>query len=465
MTRFEGIAGDGVVWSCCDGGTYTCGLALLRVAACGESTASERASRKHGLAGPGARDGAASSDEVRSSRGTRVSLMLARPTLVLLSTLITPSAGHGALISPPSRNAVDRFLPAFHRGATPADSNSCNCGNNTGCDAGIRASGGGQPCLWFSQGCSIGCSTCTGIGSHANVSLCNATTTPTLPKHAWTMNRWAVEGSVNDTYRHSPWRRPGSAPVVDACGQAGGTEPWHAGPGVAVYANNSFARFGDHGSKVLPPAPSGTVWEVGTSVEVSWGIRFNHGGGYSYRLCPASEPLTEACFAKLPLDFNKAKGQSLMFNNGTRLPIKGTYVDSKAWGSKGVWAMNPIPRIDFDASSSGQPSGWHGCKLDKKGDPVGKGCIQFSPPCPWDDGWYAQPGGKAHNIDVEGACSGDWTGGVIVDEVLIPKDLPVGEYVLGWRWDCEESTQVWSNCADVTIVAPRRGDSGLVEAA
>ena len=54
-------------------------------------------------------------------------------------------------------------------------------------------------------------------------------------------------------------------------------------------------------------------------------------------------------------------------------------------------------------------------------------------------------------MDVEGACSGDWTGGVIVDEVLIPADLPAGDYVLGWRWDCEESSQVWSNCADVTI--------------
>ena len=96
-----------------------------------------------------------------------------------------------------------------------------------------------------------------------------------------------------------------------------------------------------------------------------------------------------------------------------------------------------------------QPAlGWQSC-----GDVVGKGCIQFEPPCPWDDGWYSQPGATPHNIDVEGACSGDWTGGAILDEVLIPPDLPPGDYVLGWRWDCEESTQVWSNCADVTIVA------------
>ena len=40
----------------------------------------------------------------------------------------------------------------------------------------------------------------------------------------------------------------------------------------------------------------------------------------------------------------------------------------------------------------------------------------------------------------------------IVDRVLIPADLPAGEYVLGWRWDCEESNQIWQSCSDVTIV-------------
>ena len=29
----------------------------------------------------------------------------------------------------------------------------------------------------------------------------------------------------------------------------------------------------------------------------------NHGGGYVYSLCPANEPLTQACFQKLALPF------------------------------------------------------------------------------------------------------------------------------------------------------------------
>merc|ERR1711879_1012842 len=229
---------------------------------------------------------------------------------------------------------------------------------------------------------------------------------------------------------------------------AGGTLRAHAGPGDAVFSDNEFAKMGDLGSKVLKPAPSGTVWKVGTAVEVSWGIRYNHGGGYQYRLCPASEDLTEECFMKTPLEFIRNK-QQLQWKNGTRFAINGTFVDEGTLPAGSTWAMNPIPRIDFNSVGSGQPAGFTGCSFSH-GVVSGLPCRQFDPPCPWDDGWYSQPGRKG-SVDVEGACSGDWTGGVIVDEVLIPSHLAPGEYVLGFRWDCEESSQVWSSCGDVTI--------------
>ena len=44
------------------------------------------------------------------------------------------------------------------------------------------------------------------------------------PEHR-TVNRNATAGSEYDIYKHNPWRAPGSAPVMDACGLAGGT-PW-----------------------------------------------------------------------------------------------------------------------------------------------------------------------------------------------------------------------------------------------
>merc|ERR1711879_462322 len=37
----------------------------------------------------------------------------------------------------------------------------------------------------------------------------------------------------------------------------------------------------------------------------------------------------------------------------------------------------------------------------------------------------------------------------IVDEVQVPSKK--GEYVLSWRWDCEETDQVWNSCADIVI--------------
>ena len=38
-------------------------------------------------------------------------------------------------------------------------------------------------------------------------------------------------------------------------------------------------------------------------------------------------------------------------------------------------------------------------------------------------------------------------------QVMLPASLSGGDYVLGFRWDCEESNQIWQSCSDVTITA------------
>lgn len=40
----------------------------------------------------------------------------------------------------------------------------------------------------------------------------------------------------------------------------------------------------------------------------------------------------------------------------------------------------------------------------------------------------------------------------IVDKIKVPQ-LPEGEYVVSFRWDCEQTPQVWSQCADVVITS------------
>ena len=69
------------------------------------------------------------------------------------------------------------------------------------------------------------------------------------------------------------------------------------------YNTTVYAKQGDLGTAVLKPRPSGTVWTRGATAKARWQNTANHGGGYSYRLCPASEPLTEECFQRHPLKF------------------------------------------------------------------------------------------------------------------------------------------------------------------
>lgn len=375
------------------------------------------------------------------------------PLLILcavLQALLPCATGHGMLISPPPRNSNDRNLPEFKHGKWPLDTDGCNCANSKGgCDAATaREAGGGQACLWFSQGCTIGCDVCDNVTGHTTSPLCkNSTMEPTNNNPATrTVNRFSVAGSSNDTYRYNPWRAPGFAPVTDACGMAGGNP--RSGGGAAVFHDTQYAKQGDLGSRVLQPQPSGTVWTAGATVNVSWGIRYNHGGGYQYRLCPASQPLTEACFQKMPLKF--VGKPSLLWNNGTAKEYDGVYVTEGTSPKGSAWAMNPIPRImTGPGPSSGQPSSAIGCHVGAVGN-----CRAFNPTActehatsPWHK---IEP--VARSTDVEGYCSGDWTGGQLIDQVEIPAGL-TGEFVLGWRWDCEETTQVWASCADISIKA------------
>ena len=39
----------------------------------------------------------------------------------------------------------------------------------------------------------------------------------------------------------------------------------------------------------LPHMPSATVWKAGGVYDVAWRMQANHGGGYSYRLCPLGD--------------------------------------------------------------------------------------------------------------------------------------------------------------------------------
>ena len=295
----------------------------------------------------------------------------------------------------------------------------CGCWGSNG----TSAFAPGQACLWFSQGCTHGCSACDPNATWPwDHSVCGSDAPPLVcdPEHR-TLNRHAPCGSASDWTRHNPWRAPGSAPVYDACGKAGGQDAFAPYAGATYYITTANAKVGDLGSEVLPPRPTGTVWQRGATVKASFTINANHGGGYQWRLCPASEPLSEACFQRHPIPF--AGRQQLQFkHNATAFDITPTYVTEGTRPHGSTWARNPIPIDPTD----------------------------FAPPCDEPDPFAPAPVPFGNVTPTR--CWGNFPSHVqIIDFLEVPRDLPSGEYVVGWRWDGEQSAQIWSACSDVSI--------------
>ena len=157
-----------------------------------------------------------------------------------------------------------------------------------------------------------------------------------------TTNQHTTVGSKEDFYKFNPWRAPGIAPVYDPCGMAGGSTIARFNAG--EYNTTKYAKQGDLGSKVLPPMPSGTVWRRGSLARARWQMSANHGGGYQFRLCPAADTLTEACFQRTPLEFGPAETHVIRFGDRSKdVTINATIV--KKGGGIG-WMKFPFPNYD-----------------------------------------------------------------------------------------------------------------------
>lgn len=157
--------------------------------------------------------------------------------------------------------------------------------------------------------------------------------------------------------------------------------------------------------RTYPPTKR-TVVSAGGVLEVGWALNANHGGGTAVRLCPSDSDLSEACFQRTVLRASRNISwiqQGSDKSSRREIPAVRSSVGTFPAGSE--WTRNPIP--DREDSPISPPLGL-----------IGHG------PFPWN----------------------------IIDEYAIPADLPSGDWALSWRWDCEESPQIWTNCADITIV-------------
>jgi hypothetical protein len=351
-----------------------------------------------------------------------------------LAAFAVGAAGHAMMYEPPSRSTG---------------------GNNVG-----TPNCAGGCCLWFNNGAFIGCPKATGGSLPEN---CPNPAKPTIPygdKQFGTIfvdttaycldpRNWVdcvgmkVEGFFDNMEQRNPWRYPGSAPVENPCGLNGGG--YFSGPhGTGGEAFFGFKQ-GWKGTEVSPLLKR-TTWIAGSTVEVAWGITANHGGGYQYRLCRVKEAssnitseVSEECFQQTPLEFVGDK-QWLQFGDGidvrNRTEVPAVRVSKGVLPEGSTWTRNPIPSCNDIPRMGGHN---HACA-----GPM------FEPPAPGIYGFG--PGACASGVapcTLQEMASRAMSFG-IVDLVKVP-DVPPGDYILSFRWDCEQLPQVWSNCADVKI--------------
>ena len=181
--------------------------------------------------------------------------------LLSLSNILGSVWGHGAVVDPPPRNAVDHDIPPWSGDVPnpiPGVDAWCPFVPNSSLNATLSGENG-QACFWFSNGCSIGCPECDGKtrGPIPNkpqfakkMDICGKGYKATVCDSKFrTVNTGAKCGADDDYYYYSPWRAPGSSPVLDPCGMAGGTP--NAGGYGARYKTTPHAKQGDLGSKML----------------------------------------------------------------------------------------------------------------------------------------------------------------------------------------------------------------------
>lgn len=340
------------------------------------------------------------------------------------------AAGHGGLLLPPSRNN--------HGNVDPNDYTPLGPPRNGGpCAGGL--------CYWFNQGCYIGFANCTNIMPASGNVYGGLDVDPVLEPslNDLQLRTWNLANlsGYGDWTRYHPWRAPGFAPVTDPCGVAAGyLDDGHYG-GKTVPPG---AKQGDLGSQLPPLDGVRTAWQAGGVAEVGWMLAITHGGGYLYSLCPKDADLSEACFQKTPLAFAD-KEHTIRYIDGSQADFRIAAVDVSegTFPANSVWRRNPIPGCNCDfGTHCGQNASipeWVPYEEPAHANHSQR-CwsgTQFQPP--FEDGFY-------DGVYTEGVEN--W---MIVDRLRVP-EVP-GEYVLRWRWDVENHPQVWTNCADITVVA------------
>lgn len=345
----------------------------------------------------------------------------------LASSLVVGAVSHGAMTHPRPRNAY----------SSPA--NEPSHGSDLSCI--------GDACFWYQVGCHIGCPSCTLVGKELypapHCTAAQGLMEPTNNDPEFRSWDPLGQSECGDFTKYNPWRAPGKAPVVDSCGVASGL----ANPSSYATTPHGYSAAAK-GSEVLPEqAP--TYWKAGGTAEVGWGLSAQHGGGYSYRLCPKGSTMNEDCFQSNVLTF-ASQNSTLHWDDGSRPDQKittTTYV-----GAAGdQWRRQPIPGCACDG---GLGCGGKEFLKSEVGGCTGSASVRSAPYSKTGPTTSQCPRGTMFDNNLPSSVTqGFLVGGAntfsVMDEVNVPSKA--GEYMLSWRWDCEETDQVWNSCADIVI--------------
>ena len=163
------------------------------------------------------------------------------------------------------------------------------------------------------------------------------------------------------------------------------------------------------------------------------------GGGYIYRLCPASEILNEECFQKTELKW-ATNTHVLRFSDSAKdKEINATDVTS---GGGIGWRLNPLPNVrndpcDYNVTEHDGP-GAHCVRMHCPG--CGPPLYAADASCPdiCSKHYPGTPDGRTPTLPFPNPVPGiDFHAFAVEDTVEVPDNIPAGEYILGWRWDCE----------------------------
>lgn len=362
--------------------------------------------------------------------------------------------GHGGMITPVPRNAAGQKVWS--------KSNQCNSNtpySQAGYSPGEYCGVGcvGDSCLWYQIGCFVGCGTCSMTGKDLYPTPGDLDKAGHCKPIAATNNDKSTMGyNIDKLSTHgdwsavNPWRAPGTAGrgnlAFNPCGiSSGSLAPF---PDPAATGTTQGMNGTD-----LPATADAAVWKRGSVKDVEWGLYANHAGGYAYRLCKKGPNggITESACQEGHLDF-ATDTTTIKYYDGSRSPfqIPATTVSNGTFPAGSQWRKNPVPMCNCDIGTScyagkGKASTYAPySETHLRPGQTAERCptgVMF--PTKWDDGHGS---GSYGEKGVEGSFPFTFQ-----DQVKVPADMSTGAYVLSWRWDCEQTPQVWNSCADIKV--------------